>query len=337
MKIRKHSGINQKTGKLKKGYKYSGKKLKSGLSQIVKVKKPRKRKGGRVLGKGSYGCVIEPAIPCSTSNKLSNKVSKIGLDPTEDNSDEVRMGNFLKGIDPKKKYFIYVEEACQIPKSAIIKEDFKTCKFEVSEDDTYANILMDKGNMDLEKFKYEVDLDDASVSRIILKILKCVEILLEHKVTYYDMKTLNVLIKPKSGIIRRLLSSKKSKVYEAYLIDFGADFMPKSWVYFDPLLDFNTKYLWPREVYSQMEKFDRFMNPNTKKYINKTNFFEFSNKVMVYMIGNMFHGYFKIKGTKIAIIIKKMMNANAWERPNISEARELILKAGYKNKFKFNV
>lgn len=33
---RKHSGINQTTGKLKKGYKYSGKKLKSGLPQIVK-------------------------------------------------------------------------------------------------------------------------------------------------------------------------------------------------------------------------------------------------------------------------------------------------------------
>jgi len=35
-KKRKHIGINQNTGKLKKGYKYSGKKLKSGLPQIVK-------------------------------------------------------------------------------------------------------------------------------------------------------------------------------------------------------------------------------------------------------------------------------------------------------------
>jgi len=35
---RKHKGINQQTGRLKKGYKYSGKKLKSGLSQIIKIK-----------------------------------------------------------------------------------------------------------------------------------------------------------------------------------------------------------------------------------------------------------------------------------------------------------
>ena len=38
-KIRKHKGINQRTGRLNKGYKYSGKKLKSGLSEIKKIKK----------------------------------------------------------------------------------------------------------------------------------------------------------------------------------------------------------------------------------------------------------------------------------------------------------
>ena len=37
--IRKHSGINQQTGRLKKGYKYSGKKLKSGLPKIIKINK----------------------------------------------------------------------------------------------------------------------------------------------------------------------------------------------------------------------------------------------------------------------------------------------------------
>lgn len=36
-KPRKHKGINQQTGRLKKGYKYSGK-LKSGLSKIVKMR-----------------------------------------------------------------------------------------------------------------------------------------------------------------------------------------------------------------------------------------------------------------------------------------------------------
>lgn len=42
-KVRKHQGINQLTGKLNKGYKYSGK-LKSGLSKIVKVRKIKQKK-----------------------------------------------------------------------------------------------------------------------------------------------------------------------------------------------------------------------------------------------------------------------------------------------------
>ena len=33
---RKHLGINKLTGKLNKGYKYTDKKLKSGLRQIIK-------------------------------------------------------------------------------------------------------------------------------------------------------------------------------------------------------------------------------------------------------------------------------------------------------------
>lgn len=46
MKIRKHRGINQKTGTLKKGFKYQGR-FKSGLAKIVKVKsKVKSKKGG---------------------------------------------------------------------------------------------------------------------------------------------------------------------------------------------------------------------------------------------------------------------------------------------------
>jgi len=52
MKIRKHIGINQKTGKLKKGYRYSGRRLKNGSAEIVRVlvgggKASTKKKGKR--------------------------------------------------------------------------------------------------------------------------------------------------------------------------------------------------------------------------------------------------------------------------------------------------
>ena len=40
-KVRKHRGINQRTGRLKRGWRYSGKRLKSGLPQIVRTKNPK--------------------------------------------------------------------------------------------------------------------------------------------------------------------------------------------------------------------------------------------------------------------------------------------------------
>jgi len=63
-KIRRHRGIHQtggKAGKLKKGYKYSGKKLKNGLPQIVKAKsKKNKKQTG-----GNPACQPTPCPPSS--------------------------------------------------------------------------------------------------------------------------------------------------------------------------------------------------------------------------------------------------------------------------------
>lgn len=69
MKIRKHQGINQKTGKLKKGFKYQGR-LKSGLGRIVKV---GAKKGG--TGPGILKKPIE-------------KIGRFTVDPNKDFSDK---------------------------------------------------------------------------------------------------------------------------------------------------------------------------------------------------------------------------------------------------------
>ena len=80
-KTRKHSGINQTTGKLKKGYKYSGK-LKSGLSRIIKVTKVKKGGGLKFKQRGptseklynnckNYGCKSQQMPYCCPSSTKS--------------------------------------------------------------------------------------------------------------------------------------------------------------------------------------------------------------------------------------------------------------------------
>ena len=55
--VRKHKGIQQtggNKGQLKKGYRYSGKKLKSGIPEIIKITNEISRTGGRIKHKIKY-------------------------------------------------------------------------------------------------------------------------------------------------------------------------------------------------------------------------------------------------------------------------------------------
>ena len=100
--IRKHQGIYQSggnKGKLKKGYKYSGKRLKNGIPKIVKAKnKLRKQKGGITLlkqGKKSLNIKRE-LFPY-------DKLALIGGMYSEQKSQEQQLREQLKR--PKQQQF----------------------------------------------------------------------------------------------------------------------------------------------------------------------------------------------------------------------------------------
>ena len=119
MPTRKHQGIIQigrKKGKLKKGYKYSGKKLKSGLPQIVKVKKSKKsQKGGKAIASGAFGCIFSPVVKkCDESKDYSNKVSKLALKKDSNGEAELNMGILLNRLDPEFTHFLGVTEKCNV-------------------------------------------------------------------------------------------------------------------------------------------------------------------------------------------------------------------------------
>ena len=83
-------------------------------------------KGGKYLGSGSYGCVVSPALNCTTYNKKTKKHSTIKLNKNltyvskilkyedEDSKHELAISDKIKKIDPSKDYFITYESACKI-------------------------------------------------------------------------------------------------------------------------------------------------------------------------------------------------------------------------------
>ena len=123
-KMRKHSGINQQTGRLKKGYKYSGK-LKSGLSRIIKVTKVKK--GGatntKIKQKGKYentyqdcnvvGCRAPQMKHCCAYGTKAQGYCRVHKDQCSDvgmsmskrkgNVSKEKLADLRKNMKPKKK------------------------------------------------------------------------------------------------------------------------------------------------------------------------------------------------------------------------------------------
>ena len=83
------------------------------------------QKGGKFIGKGGFGCVVSPALKCSKKDKYTDKmVSKII--PTHDvhYSNELKISQVLKKIDPGKKYYITFEKYCYINNIPEERRDF---------------------------------------------------------------------------------------------------------------------------------------------------------------------------------------------------------------------
>lgn len=100
-------------------------------------------KSRKILGKGTFGCVMQPEIPCGNKQKSGNadKVSKLIM-PKNVNSKnikrymkyfkyEIEIAKKLKKIDPNNVYFLGGEDFCILQESKItdpdIKNDIKNC------------------------------------------------------------------------------------------------------------------------------------------------------------------------------------------------------------------
>jgi serine/threonine protein kinase len=140
--------------------------------QTLKNINSKIQNGGKFIGKGGFGCVVSPALKCFKKDKNTDlMVSKII--PTNDihYTNELKISQVLKKIDPVKKYYITFEKYCFINNIPEDRHDFvnvhyindKLTKWEVidgqSEKDKNAcrlelalkpiNLIMDYGGYSL--------------------------------------------------------------------------------------------------------------------------------------------------------------------------------------------
>jgi len=286
MPIRKHQGIVQtggKKGKLKKGYKYSGKKLKSGLPQIVKVKKSKK--GGRALAKGSSGCVFFPVLKeCNPNKDYTGKVSKLVLLAATNGTAELDMGRLLNSYDSEFKHFLGVTEKCKVNPldkynvNEITDADRAKCPNLNIDNAFHDNLIMPRAIIGLDavfKLKSIVNFGISAdmIGKIIMKTCKSCKILKDNGIAHFDLKNQNMMFKWIDKSEEKQISKEEKGAdipeMESFLIDFGKEFMPVSWEeFFNDFLKFDPMtYVWAPEIWLNFPKFNK--SSKLKKQLRK--------------------------------------------------------------------
>lgn len=194
-------------------------------------------KGGKLIGEGSFGCVIKPAIPCKHGFKypIKSSVSKIIRDPDYDDiKEENKVTRIIKQIDPQYKFFIPNLDMCtlhNIPSRPDVetiemidnsyyyslnnnKKDKHTCKVDIK---TYPyNIIMPYGGKTLDdilkkpkKYPKHFSLFLKNMKYYLKHLLLGLKTLQENNIVNRDIKDSNIVC---------LLSKDKLKIR---YIDFG--------------------------------------------------------------------------------------------------------------------
>ena len=93
--------------------------------QTLKNTNSRIQNGGKFIGKGGFGCVVSPALKCSKRDKYTDMmVSKVIPTHDANYSNELKISQVLKKIDPGKKYYLTFEKYCYINNIPDERRDF---------------------------------------------------------------------------------------------------------------------------------------------------------------------------------------------------------------------
>jgi serine/threonine protein kinase len=164
------------------------------------------QQGGKLLGKGIYGCVFDKPLKCLKSGKktLSNKkvkgtqVAKLTFE--EEAEKEFKVSTLLSTLPTAKEYFILVEELCiPSPRSEQTEKDLPLCKPLVGIDLSKSRQLtMPFGGKSLYSIPYRTD--TLSFFPIVQKLLEMGSLLFIKQLVHFDLHELNILCDTPSSI-----------------------------------------------------------------------------------------------------------------------------------------
>jgi len=180
------------------------KKNKKSITKKIK----KSQKGGSVLGKGGFGCTIDPSVLCSSKSKFNsnNTVSKLMVVKSKDiESINNIIGEYIIGkklIDNDKRHIHFLGglSVCELSQNKILSnrdllKDIKSCDFSKyiqTNTHTFFNMVMPRGYEFLDIFQYLID--NKNLFRIIGHLARGIKIAArKSQVTLLDIKYDNIL------------------------------------------------------------------------------------------------------------------------------------------------
>lgn len=166
-----------------------------------------KVRGGELLGKGAFGCVFEPRIPCSDEptnmyDPSSGHVGKVIRDHNEF-AKELNILNYINTVvDPTSKFTNKLVKSCKVYNNAIRRtqgSDASKCEF-VAQDDpntVYDQIVQkERATMDFDQFLTSPDtkMFDVKGVQIWLDLAQALKQFAMHELCHYDLKPANILV-----------------------------------------------------------------------------------------------------------------------------------------------
>ena len=167
----------------------------------------------RVVGQGSYGCVIKPSIECNkkTSIDYKNKVSKILS--KEDAIKEMQEYNKVSAADKKNKFYLGKPDKCDIftPLKHSDVTVIKKCKIGadvLSAINDYNLIVMEDGGSNLADYTNHMrswsksEMSTERCEKFILEIsrlLTGLKLFLDNDLIHFDLKPQNIVFNEKTG------------------------------------------------------------------------------------------------------------------------------------------
>ena len=210
-----------------------------------------RKKGGKYIAKGTYGCVFGPPLKCKENSKRMNNshISKYMREINAQNEYNESLGIWSE-IDPTQQFSLSSLKICEFDRSNLKESNqFEKC---TNHDERDTLLIYKNGGLDLSKLKPHVK-NYKPLFKAFLELMKGLEIAHKNNVVHCDIKTPNIVAAIKGANIH------------LRFIDYGLSKDVSRLTNYDTLFTNNDTYYpyWPFEFGC----FDEYGYHLSKRYI----------------------------------------------------------------------